>query len=337
MKQQTGNSNGLWSAENLAGTLWIEKPKSDHPIIYRRNFTIPASDAVGPEATNRILRAAGCVHQNIRCTKHSIFWEISTRAEPHEEFCFRHADLPDIEYSVTLTDDYSGSRIEFWPGNGLVEYPKEFPEFLKQLGEKQCDDLRLSFCIPDKLLPEINRVARLHYLTLFECYRSENSQTVFPEIGRLEQLRGLYLRGSGWASLDADAVGELRKLENLESLRVDCGFPISIEAVRELGTLKNLKTLNLELSCYTEHDSAQEVGRAELLSALSSLRSLEKLEFLVLYTGRRLSPRDLALPPKLKYLEMNRRVCRLPVRPAKCRPATKKAKPDDGEHEQLLF
>ena len=50
---------------------------------------------------------------------------------------------------------------------------------------------------------------------------------------------------------------------------------------------------------------------------LSFLRGLENLEILTLQVTPQLSPGALALPPNLKYLSINGRVCRLPVRPKK--------------------
>ena len=50
---------------------------------------------------------------------------------------------------------------------------------------------------------------------------------------------------------------------------------------------------------------------------LSFLRELENLEVLTLHVTPRLSPGDLALPPKLRYLSVNGKVCRLHVRPEK--------------------
>ena len=324
-----------WQTEKLAGHLIITK--DDAPVtVHRQRFYIPASEATGPDAKRNILRCAGCDYPDIRCVKHSRTYYISSRIELHEQFCFRRTDLPDFDCYISLGDDYSASRITFWPVDGCLEYPKEFPDFLKQMTENQYDDLTLSFCTPTKILPEINRVVQLRHLTLMECYY-DNSEEVFKEIGRMEQLRGLCLHGMWCGLLDAAAVGELCKLKNFETLCIRTAFPISVDAVRELGKLKNLGALHLELwgNCRIEHER-----RAVLVSALSSLRSLEKLEFLVLNTSPRLSPRELALPPRLKYLEINNHVFRLPITPAKPRPtkhkpASKGTKHDDGE--QSLF
>ena len=315
-----------WQTENLNGRLVITKD-SEPGAVYHHQFKITTIKAIGPGAKQNILGPAECDYPDIQCTKHSRTYGISSRIEPYEQFCFRRRAFPGIEYSITLRNDHSLSRIGFCPSGGSSEQTKEFPDFLKQMAEKQYDDLTLSFCAPTELLPEINRVAKIRYLTLMEC-SFDNSEEVFKEIGRMEQLRGLCLHGMWCGLLDAAAVGELCKLNNFETLCVRTGFPISVDAVRELGKLKNLRALHLELggNCRIEHER-----RAALVSALSSLRSLEKLEFLTLSVSPRLSPAELALPPNLKYLEINYTVCRLPIRPAKSKPVPKEAKTDDNE------
>jgi len=322
--EETKDKTMIWETEILDGVLTI-KDKDDN-LIFANRFTMPADDAVGPEAKKNILHAAVGRRLEFRCVKHSITWLVSTRPEPYEHFIFRRTDIPDVDYHITLSNDHSLSRIGFCPSGGSTEHTKEFPDFLKQMAEKQYDDLTLSFCTPTKLLPEINRVAQLRYLTLMEC-SFDNSEEVFKEIGRMGQLRGLCLHGMWCGLLNAAAVGELCKLKIFETLCVRTGFPISVDAVRELGKLKNLRALHLELwgNCRIEHER-----RTALVSALSALRSLEKLEFLTLSVSPRLSPGELTLPPSLKYLEINNIVCRLPVRPAKSKPAPEKTKPDDG-------
>ena len=294
-----------WETENLNGRLVIEKD-GEHGAVYHHQFKIPASKAIGPEAKQNLLEAAECDYPDIRQTKHSKTYWVSSRIETNEQFCFRRQAFPGIEYIISLENDYFASHITFWPTDGGVEYPKEFPDFLKQMTENQYNDLTLRFCALPELLPEINRIARLRHLTLVECSFG-NNEAVFQEIGRMEQLHGLCLHGMLCGLLDAAAVGELCKLKRFETLCVRTCFPISIDAVRELGKLKNLRTLQLELwgNCRIEHER-----RASLVSALSSLRSLENLEFLVLNTSPRLSARDLELPPSLKYLKLNGRVRR---------------------------
>ena len=318
-----------WQTEKLEAHLSIKKDGA--PVtVHRQRFYIPASEATGPDARRNILRCAECDYPDIRCVKHSRSCYLTSRIELHEQFCFRRTNLPDFDYDISLGDDYSASRIAYgFDSNG---YPSNFPDFLKRLEENRYDDLVLSFCMPTKILPEINRVVQLRHLTLMECYY-DNSEEVFKEIGCMEQLRGLCLHGMWCGLLDASAVGELCKLKNFETLCVRTAFPISVDAVRELGKLKNLGALHLELwgNCPIEQER-----RAALVSALSSLQSLEKLEFLFLNTSPQLSPHELALPPRLKYLEVNNHVFRLPIPPAKPRQtkdklASKETKHDDGE------
>ena len=324
-----------WQTEKLAGHLIITKDDAPVPI-HRQRFYIPASEATGPDAKRNILRCAGCDYPDIRCVKHSRTYYISSRIELHEQFCFRCPDFPGIEYCITLEDDYSASRITFWPVDGCLEHSKEFSDFLKQMTENQYDDLTLSFCMPHELLPAINQTARIHYLTLFECVGAKE-RPLSREISRMEDLRGLCLRGSGAGVLDSAAVEEFSKLKNLESLMVGFGFPVSVDALPKIGILKNLKALRLD---FFGNCGIEPVRRSTLVSTLSSLRELENLEILILDTRPRLSPHELALPPNLKYLQLNDRVCHLPVSPAKPRqtknkPAPKKTKSDDGE--QSLF
>ena len=243
-----------WETENLNGHLVITKD-GEHGAVYRHRFQIQAGKAIGPEAKQNILEATECDYPDIRCTKHSWTYCISSHIEPHEQFCFRRQAFPGIEYSIMLENDYSASHITFWPSDGCVEHPEEFPDFLKQMTENQYDDLTLSFCALPELLHKINRVAQLRHLTLMECSFGNNEE-VFQEIGRMEQLRGLCLHGMLCGLLDAAAVGELCKLKNFETLCVRTAFPLSIDAVRELGKLKNLRALHLELwgNCRIEHE-----------------------------------------------------------------------------------
>ena len=301
-----------WETEKLEGYLTITKV-GEPGTVYRQRFSIPAAEAAGPDARRNILRCTGCDYPDIRCTKHSRTYGISSRIEPHERFCFRRLAFSGLEYRIALKDDYSASDITFWPVDGCVEHPEEFPDFLKKMTDNRHDGLTLSFCALPELLPKINRVAQLRHLTLMESYFGNNEE-VFREIGRMAQLRGLCLHGAMCGVLETAAVGELCKLKNFETLCVHTAFPISVDAVRELEKLSNLRALHLELwgNCRIEQER-----RAALVSALSSLRSLEKLEFLVLNTSPRLSVRELALPPSLKYLAVNGHVCRLPGRPGK--------------------
>ena len=296
-----------WQTEKLSGRLVIKKDGA--PVtVHRQRFYIPASEATGPDARRNILRCAECDYPDIRCVKHSRSCYLTSRIELHEQFCFRRTNLPDFDYDISLGNDYSASRIAY--GSDSNGYPSNFPDFLKRLEENRYDDLILHFCAPHELLPAINRATRIHYLELFECVGAEE-RVLSREISRMEELRGLCLRGSGAGVLDSTAVEEFSKLTNLESLMVGIGFPVAADALPKLGALKNLKALQLDFfgSCEIEP-----MHRNALAAALASLQELKDLEILILNLSPRLSPHELALPPKLKHLEINRHVCRLPGR-----------------------
>lgn len=321
-----------WQTEKLAGHLIITK--DDAPVtVHRQHFYIPASEAAGPDARRNILRCAECDYPDIRCVKHWITWRVFSRLFPVEHFCFCRNNLPDIRYVIELEDDFS-TGITF---NGTEDINEEFADCLKEIKEKQYDDVGFWFCsTPGSIIRKIRKMTDLHYLTFFNC--NSYDFPIFQEIGRLKNLRGLWL--NGWQTLfdlDRAAVGELRKLKKLETLSIHFGTRIAAEALPELGSLKSLKGLNLQLGkdCITgnSHKTTAE--------ALSFLPELENLEVLSLHVTPRLSPRDLALPPNLKYLSINGNVCRLPVPPAKSprkttsKPASEETKHDDGE--QSLF
>ena len=187
---------------------------------------------------------------------------------------------------------------------------------MSEATKRAYNEVEFRFCSKTgRMIRLINQVTELRHLYLFNCHH-DSEFPIFQEIGQLEQLRGLCLHGAQRDFiLNRSAIGELRKLKKLETLSVQSDFLISSEALPELGTLKTLKALNLELrtNCDIEFSCK---ARAE---ALSFLRELENLEILTLQVTPQLSPGDLALPPNLKYLSINGRVCRLPVRPAKKR------------------
>lgn len=322
-----------WQTEQLEAYLSIEK--DGEPILCQR-FSISASEATGSDARWHILHRAGCDYEDIRCVKHSSTWFLLSRPEPSEEFRFRRPAFPGIEYRILLRNDFSASRIRIEPGYGSDPEgnPSNFPAFLKRLEENRYDDLDLCFCKrPHALLPAINQVTRIHYLALFECLCAKEWALLSREIGRMEELRGLCLRGSGAGVLDSTAVEEFSKLKNLESLAVGNGFEVAADALPKLATLKNLKALQLDL--FGNCDIGP-VRRDALAAALTSLQELKELEILILNLSPRLSPHELALPPKLKYLEINRHVFRLPIPPAKPpraqdKPAPKGTKHDDTE------
>ena len=297
----------MWETENLRGTLMITI--RDGAVILRDSFKMPSDKAVGPDAKRNSLRAAGNMApgSDYRCVKHWITRHVYSRIFPTEHFCFCRKNLPDIRYVIELEDDFS-SRITF---NGTEDINEEFADCLKEIKEKQYDDVGFWFCsTPGSIIRKIREMTDLHYLTFFNC--NSYDFPIFQEIGRLKNLRGLWL--NGWQTLfdlDRAAVGELRKLKKLETLSVYYGTRIDAEALPELRSLKSLKGLNLQLGTDCMKGNDQKTSA----EALSFLRELENLEVLSLYVTPRLSPHDLALPPKLKYLEINDKVCRLPVRP----------------------
>ena len=295
------NEKTIWETENLTGTLSIEK--NDGTSIYYRFFEMPAAEATGPDAQRKILAAASCHCENIRRVSHSLSLFVGTHPVWSEHFCFRRPDLPDIRYEIGLANDDSASR--------MILDPEDFPSRLEQIREKQCREVCFRFCpTPEKSIPAVSRVTELRYLTLF-CCSTDSSTALFREIGRLEQLRGLCLHGrQAFFELDRAGVGELRKLKNLESLAIIDDFPVAADALPELGTLKTLKALHLSFG----PNCGIETCREKLVTVLSFLQKLENLEFLILSVPPRLSPAELALPPSLRYLEINRHVCRLPGR-----------------------
>ena len=283
----------------------------DGMVIYRCPFEMPSDKAIGYDAKQNILRAAGNMAPgaDCHCVKHWITRHVYSRIFPTEHFCFRRKNLPDNRYVIELEDDFS-SRITF---NGTEDINEEFADCLKEIKEKQYDDVGFWFCsTPGSIIRKIREMTDLHYLTFFNC--NSYDFPIFQEIGRLKNLRGLWL--NGWQTLfdlDRATVGELRKLKKLETLSVYYGTRIDAEALPELSSLKSLKGLNLQLGkdCITgnSHKTPAE--------ALSFLPELENLEVLSLHVTPRLSSHDLVLPPKLKYLEINDKVCRLPVRAVK--------------------
>ena len=321
-----------WQTERLEGHLVITK--DDAPVtVHRQRFYIPASEATGPDARRNILRCAGCDYPDIRCVKHSRTCYLTSRIELHEQFCFRRTNLPDFDYDISLGNDYSASRIAY--GSDSNGYPHNFPDFLKRLEENRYDDLVLSFCMPHELLPAINKATQIHYLTLFECVVGKE-RVLSREISRMEDLRGLCLRGLGPGVLDSVAVEEFSKLKKMESLMVGIGFPVSADALPKLGALKNLKALQLDFFGNCE---IEPMRRNALAAALTSLQELMDLEILILNLSPRLSPHELALPPNLKYLEVNNHVFRLPIPPAKPRQTKDKLASKGTKHdsEQSLF
>ena len=297
-----------WKTEKLEGYLTITKV-GEPGTVYRQRFSIPAAEAAGPDARRNILRCTGCDYPDIRCKKHWITWRVFSRITPTEHFLFCRNDLPDIRYHIELQNVFP-SGITF---DGTNDIDGEFPDCLKEIDEKQHDRVTFWFCsTPGRIIQKIRKMTDLHYLTFFNC--NSYDFPIFQEIAQLKQLRGLWL--NGWQTLfdlDREAVGKLRELKKLETLSIHYGTRIAAEALQEFGSLKSLKGLHLELGrdCMTGNNPKT---RAE---ALSFLRELENLEILTLHVPLQLSVRELALPPSLKYLQINGHVCRLPNRPEK--------------------
>jgi len=302
----TTNGEVIWETENLRGTLMVKN--HDGAVIWHDSFEMPSDKTIGPDAKWNILRAAGNMAplSDYYCVKHSISFFVSTRVLPMEHFCFRNRNLPDTNYEITLENDFRTIRFDASKG------PEEkFSDCLSEATKRAYNEVEFRFCSKTgRMIRLVNQVTELRHLYLFNCHH-DSEFPIFQEIGQLEQLRGLCLHGAqGDFILNRSAIGELRKLKNLETLSVQSDFLISSEALPELGTLKTLKALNLELR--TNCDI--EFSRKELEEALSFLPELENLEVLSLHVTPRLSPGDLVLPPKLKYLSINGKVCRLSVR-----------------------
>ena len=293
------NKNKIWETETLRGTLWGKNDAGSG--IYTYSFKIPAGNAVGPKAKQNILEAVG-ISPSVRCKKHSVSFFVGSRVLPTEHFCFRNRNLPDINYEITLENDFRTIRFD-----ASRDPEEKFSDCLSEATKRAYNEVEFRFCSKTgRMIRLVNQVTELRHLYLFNCHH-DSEFPIFQEIGQLEQLRGLCLHGAqGDFILNRSAIGELRKLKNLETLSVQSDFLVSAEALPELGTLKTLKALGLEL--WTNCDV--EFSRKELAEALSFLPELENLEVLSLHITPRLSPRDLVLPPKLKYLEINGRVCR---------------------------
>jgi len=317
--EETKDKTMIWETEILDGVLTIKDKAGNY--VFGNRFTIPAGDAVGPEAKKNILTAATGRWLEFRCVTHTTTWHINTRTEAREIFRFRRPDIPDIEYKIELSDA-PRPDIRFDASESSQE---EFSACLREVKEKRYDEVSFRFCsTAGRWIREVGQGTDLRYLSLLWC-ASDCDYPIFQEIGRLIGLRGLLLHdGAAGFELNAEAVGELGKLKLLESLAIVGDFPVTADGLSKLGTLKNLKALNLSLGANCGIESR------EKRVALSFLRELEILEFLTLSVSPRLSPGELELPPNLKYLEINRTVCRLHVRPAKSKPAPEKTKPDDG-------
>lgn len=296
-----------WGTENLSGRLVITKDGKLGPV-YHHQFEMPARNAVGPDAKRNILKAAG-VFSPVRCVKHSTSLFVSTCVLPTEHFCFRDSDHSDINYEITLENDFRSIRFD-----ASADSEENFSNCIMELTKRKYDEIQLRFCSnPGRVIHLISQVTGIQHLYLFNCH-SDCEFPIFLEIGHLDQLKGLCLHGvQGDFKLSREAVEELQKLKNLETLSIQSEFPISADALPELGKLKTLKALHLDL--WTNCDT--EISFTVCAKALSFLTELEKLEVLSLHVRTRLSPREMKLPPNLKYLSINNKVCHLPIRSPK--------------------
>lgn len=295
-----------WKTENLSGRLVITKD-GEHGTVYHQ-FEIPARSAVGPAAKQNILKAAG-VFFSVRCLKHSTSLFVDTCVLPMEYFCFRNSDHSDINYEITLENDFQSIRFD-----ASADLGENFSNCIMEVTKRKYDEIQLRFCSnPGRVIHLISQVTEIQHLYLFNCH-SDCEFPIFLEIGHLDQLKGLCLHGvQGDFKLSREAVEELQKLKNLETLSIRSEFPISPDALPELGKLKTLKALHLDL--WTNFDA--EISSPARTKALSFLTELEKLEVLTLHVRTRLSPSEMTLPPNLKYLSINNKVYHLPIRSPK--------------------
>ena len=314
-----------WQTEKLSG--WVDFRKlNGESICNMKEFEIPANEAVGKHAKYNILDAAGVhPHVKIRCVRHFMSYPIIwARLVPSEHLIFQWQDVSGIQCVINLQPDFTQTKF-------VLEREEDSQLALDELRERHLDTLRLDFYpSPGRIIDAAGEVTELRYLEL----RSSFDASTFSAIGRLPHLRGLQLdRRERYFSkenikkrkrsleitrddeampemiFDCAAVAELRKLQNFEFLSLRNHITISDDALREIGTLKNLKALYLNLS---NHEFADKSSR---VASLSFLKKLDKLEVLNIFTRYpfscdRLTPRELELPPRLKYLELEGRVYR---------------------------
>ena len=288
-----------WQTEKLSGYLEIT---ADGHLIHSSEFTLPAETAVGKITRRNILDAAGMSRSGVRCVRHRKTWPIiNARVTPREHLFFVRRDLPNIQYRIMLYPADPEIRFcqrgdnEFWPVLGKLQSAS-----VKSLILDSCQN-------PARRVDVADAVVELRHLTLKSC-RYVAHDPVFLSIGRLKQLRGLDLDQRERRErivFDRAAVTELGKLENLEVLALRNGVVYSEDALAELGTLKNLKALYLNLSSHKFAD------KRACAAALSFLARLTKLEYLTIHSSFKLSPRELALPPSLKHLQLNAKSKRL--------------------------
>ena len=328
-----------WETEKLSG--WVDFRKLDgESICNLRRFEIPASEAVGKYAKYNILSAAGVwPSANIRCVRHFVSHSILlARVITSEHFVFHWQDIAEIKCEIGLRPSSARAQeLKSTCGDDLQSA-------LDAMQQNRNDALFLGSRIysPAQIIEAADRVTELHRLRLESC-----DDATFSAIGRLRELRGLELENptkihvekikkngkqierfvedekQNVVIFDAAAAGELRKLEHLEVLSLRNGITVTNDAFQEIGALKNLKALHLNLADHQFRD------RNACAAALAFLKELDQLEYAEIVTPfarsrARLRPRDLELPPSLKYLQLDGRV----HRPNAARPLIALAKKD---------
>lgn len=287
-----------WQTEVLDGVLEICNNNDD--LIYHRTFKLPAKDVIGQDAEEKILEAAG-VFLSPRCVRHFTFCPIiNARLTPHEHFVFRRKSLPYVKYMIALAPE-GDSASAFSP-----KADDDFQFTLDALKKSPDKSLTLEdLQSPGQMIDAVGKVTDLHYLTLLYCHNIGN-YPIFPAIGSLKSLRGLDI--NQWNEnmiFDLAAVAELRKLKQLEVLALRHGIIFTDEALRELGTFKNLRALCLNLF---GHEFADREACVAMLAFLKGFDNLEYLRITSPFAHSRkkhLTPRDLQLPPNLKYLVLD--------------------------------
>ena len=197
------NKNKIWETENLRGTLRIAN--RDGAAIRRYPFEIPSDKAIGPKAKQNILEAAG-ISPSVRCKKHSVSFFVGSRVLPTEHFCFRNRNLPDIDYEITLENDFRSIRFD-----ASADSEENFSNCIMEVTKRKYDEIQLRFCSnPGRVIHLISQVTGIQHLYLFNCH-SDCEFPIFLEIGHLDQLKGLCLHGvQGDFKLSREAVEELQ-------------------------------------------------------------------------------------------------------------------------------
>ncbi len=297
-----------WQTEKLICRCAQEKFAEYIPCV--AEFEIPADDVQGKNAKKNLLHAAekylATPECDLRLVRHNVdHTVISAKVAPIEFFTFKHRQTP-TKYIFSLKE-INTTPIFANDGDSKI--------FLAELKKNRSDALQLKSCrAPKRIIRAAGDAVELHYLTLKSCYHVDNAP-IFPEIGRLKNLRGLDLdqlhdKVRGCIVFDSNAAAEFSKLENLEVLALRNGIIYTDEALAALGKFKKLKALHLFL---LNHPFIDKRACLETLSFLPELNDLEylRIETRFAMTSQRLDSRDLSLPPNLKYLKLDGICCRI--------------------------